>query len=55
MDFQIIGLIFASVGVAASIVWFVLLRRGVRSLEKGSRALGEIRDHFARQSDKKES
>lgn len=44
MDFQIVGFVFAIIGVIASVVWFVFLRRGVRALEKGSAALQDMRD-----------
>jgi hypothetical protein len=52
MDFQIVGLVFACIGVVASIIWFVLFRRGVRSADEAAQALKDIRDHLARQDEK---
>jgi hypothetical protein len=39
MDGQTIAIVCAGLGVVGSVVWFVLLRRGVRTL-------GEIRDRL---------
>lgn len=44
MDLQIVGFVFAIIGVITSVVWFLFLRRGVRELEKGiRRAAGHAR------------
>jgi hypothetical protein len=41
MDYQLIGFIFACIGAAATVVWFVLLRSGIRSLR-------DVRDHLVK-------